>query len=704
MSYFPGRKQMRHDIIQYLKKHDPDPVRAKKIASDFGIEDRKAYQQFQSVLAEMESKNVVGKASGGKYTLRSTKSITEGTLHVNAKGFGFVDVEGMDDDLFVREVHMGTALDGDIVRVVLGAPARGDRRREAKVEEVIQRNRSKVVGTFTHKGDYAFVVPDDQRVTQDIYVPSSGFNGARDGQKVVASIDKFESRQASPEGRILQIIGDSEDPEVRVLSVALSLDVRADFPDEVEAEASKIPDEIPERVISERLDLRDKFVFTIDPEDAKDFDDALHFEEKDNGHYEVGVHIADVSHYVRPGTTLDKEGYQRGTSVYLVDRTIPMLPEKLSNVVCSLRPREDKLAYSCIMEINSHGEVVDYEIAETVIHSDHRFTYEEAQQFIDGGYPSHPAASRVVKANRLAKTLTKKRMRTGSVDFDLPEVRVVLDDQGHPVDIVKKERKPANRLIEEFMLLANKTVARHIGDHKNAKPFVYRIHEKPDSERIQQLVEYVRAFGYDVDLQNGNIESSVLNRLLSKVKGRPESTVIESAALRSMAKARYSTQNVGHYGLGFSFYSHFTSPIRRYPDLMVHRLLKKYGEGAKKSNIDALESKCEHCSKRERVAVEAERESVKLKQVEYVRQHLGESFDGVVTGVTNFGIFVEITDLLVEGLVHISDLDDDYYEYDEDNYSLIGSNTGKTYKPGTSVRVMVAGANVEKRQVDLMLA
>ncbi|HMB93599.1 MAG TPA: VacB/RNase II family 3'-5' exoribonuclease, partial [Rhodothermales bacterium] len=422
-----------------------------------------------------------------------------------------------------------------------------------------------------------------------------------------------------------------------------------------------------------------------------------------NGNYEVGVHIADVSYYVERGTTIDQEAYERGTSVYLVDRVIPMLPEKLSNKVCSLRPHEDKLTYSCIMEVSPRGAVKGYQIRETVIHSKQRLTYDDAQNMIQGGYPDNPVASDVVTAARLGRMLTKKRMRQGSVDFDLPEIRVILDEDGNPKEIVRKERMEANRLIEEFMLLANRTVAKHITAQKNAKPFVYRIHDKPDGDRIRQLAEYVKAFGYNLKLTDGNATSTDLNNFLSHIKATPEAFVIENAALRSMSKAVYSTENIGHYGLGFKYYSHFTSPIRRYPDLMAHRLLKRYATGGSAANEEQLKAACDHCSERERVAVEAERESVKLKQVEYIRQHLGEQFSGVVTGVTKFGIFVELSDVLVEGMVHVRDLDDDYYVYDERTYSLVGDYTGKSYRPGDRVDVVVAGANPETRKIDLTL-
>jgi len=698
----PSRQQISRDVLNLLKNNGKRAFRPKEIAKRLNYTDNRVYALFRDVLAEMDEQRLLGRAQSGRYTYKPRPTRLEGILHVNPQGFGFVEVEGQTEDFFVRSNHMSTALDGDTVRIGLAAPARGDRRREAEVLEVLARKRTQAVGTFCKKGHFAFIQPDDQRLKHDIYVPREAFNGAKDGDKVVVSIDRFDDPHASPEGRVLAVLGDGDDPGVRVLSLALSLDVRAGFDDAVIREAERIPEAIPADEIKRRLDLRRKRIFTIDPEDAKDFDDAIHIELLPGGNYEVGVHIADVSYYVRPDTALDGEGYTRGTSVYLVDRVIPMLPEKLSNTVCSLRPHEDKLTFSCLMEVTPGGGVVRYEMRETVIHSMQRFTYEEAQQLIQGGYPDHPFASDVVQAARLARTLTQNRLGEGSVDFDLPEVRVRLDDAGHPLEIVRKERLEAHRLIEEFMLLANRTVAHHVSGRQAPPPFVYRVHDKPDAERIRQLATYVRAFGHHLKLTNDNVTSKDLNALLAQIKGTPEAYVIENAALRAMAKAAYSTKDIGHYGLGFATYTHFTSPIRRYPDLLVHRLLKRHAAGGKDVDGRTLAAQCLHCSQREKTAEEAERESVKLKQVEYIRRHLGEQFTGVVSGVTKFGVFVELNDVLVEGMVHVRDMDDDYYVHDESTYSLVGDYTGKSYRPGDRVEVQVAGADPATRQIDLL--
>ncbi|MFP4228651.1 MAG: ribonuclease R [Salinivenus sp.] len=708
--------ELRQQILQFLREHPNEAFRSHDISQGLGIEDNDKYLRFCDVLAEMSAQHVVSR-EGRKYKLKSQTTHRVGVLRCKPQGFGFVQAVDTEEEFFIREPHMGEALHGDVVRVAVAAKAADDKKRECEVVEVVERRRTKVVGTFRHRGNYAFVEPDDRRILQDVYVSSNDFHGADDGEKVVVSIDRFDRRHASPEGRILRVIGPADDPNVRVLSLAMSMDVKADFPADVEKEAEAIPLEIPASEVNRRLDLRDKPIFTIDPDDAKDFDDAIHIERKENGNYDVGVHIADVSHYVEPDTALDEEALERATSVYLVDRTIPMLPEKLSNLVCSLRPQEDKLAFSVLMEVDSHGEVVDYDLRETVIHSRQRLTYDEAQTYLDGGHPNDPAAPFVVEANRLAKTLTKKRLREGAVDFGSDEVKVVLDDEGHPQDIVRKERLDANRLIEEFMLLANRTVAAHIGspDHgaqfsENGQsdgepeplPFVYRVHDTPNGEQIRQLADYVQLFGHEIPLTDGNIRSEDLGNLIEEIKGEPEEQVIVRAALRAMSKAEYAVANIGHYGLGFDFYTHFTSPIRRYPDLIVHRLLKHYAAGHSPVSVEDLAATCEHCSEQERNAEEAERESVKLKQVEYVQEHVGDTFDGVVSGVTKFGVFVELTELLVEGLVHVRDMNDDYYVYDESTYTMRGEDTGKSYRPGDTVTVKVAGADIESREIDLL--
>ena len=704
---------LRQDILAFLQEHPNDAYRSHEIAQGLGIEDNERYLQFCDVLAEMTAQNLVNR-EGRKYKSKPQTRHRTGILRCHDQGFGFVQAVDSDEEFFIREPHMGEALHGDLVRVAVAARAPEDKKRECEVVEVVERRCTQVVGTFHHRTDFAFVEPDDQRILQDVYVSPDAFGGAKDGEKVVVSIDHFDDRKASPEGRILRVIGPSDDPNVRVLSLAMSMNVKADFPDAVEAEAEDIPTEIPDDKIERRRDLSDKAIFTIDHVDAKDFDDAIHVEDLDNGNYEVGVHIADVSHYVDPDSAIDEEALERGTSVYLVDRTIPMLPEKLSNKVCSLRPKEDKLAFSILMEITPQGEVEDYEICETVIHSKERLTYDRAQDYINGGYPDDSMASEVVQANRLAKTLTNRRLREGAIDFGSDEVNVILDEDGTPVDIVRKTRSAANRLIEEFMLLANRTVAKHIavpghmkrhrtnGTEEEPLPFVYRVHDSPDGEKIRQLAEYVRVFGHELPLTDGNVRSSDLGDLIDAVKDEPEEQVIVRAALRAMSKAKYAVGNIGHYGLGFDYYTHFTSPIRRYPDLMVHRLLKRYAQGKGPADVEDLAARCEHCSEQERNAEEAERESVKLKQVEYVKNHVGETFEGVVSGVTKFGVFVEITDLLVEGLVHVREMDDDYYTYDESTYTMRGENNGKAYRPGDNVKVEVASASVDDREIDLL--
>ena len=557
------RAAIKRQVLAFLRNHGQKAFRSKEISKTLGYNDNRRYKLFRDVLQELDEAGLVARAKGGRYSHRKKqreRNAVEGRLSVNPNGYGFVSVEELDGDVYVKQHRLKTALDGDLVRIALAAPTRGsDKGREGEVVEVVERGRTQTVGTFDRMGHFAFVKPDDTRLTHDIYVPREAFNGAEEGDKVVVSIDVFDDPKASPEGRVLEVIGPADAPGVAVLALARAQGVRSDFPDEVEQAAAQIPVAIPDAEANRRLDLRDKRIFTIDPIDAKDFDDAIHITRLESGDYELGVHIADVSHFVPEGSALDEEAYTRGTSTYLVDRVIPMLPEKLSNEVCSLRPREDKLTYSCLMTVSARGAVKDYQVAETLIHSHERFTYEEAQTIIDGGSQDHPLRDDVLLAAKLARLLTKKRLSSGSIDFDLPEVRVVLDDAGQPVDVIKKERKEANRLIEEFMLLANKSVAEHVGK-KLKKPFVYRVHGSPDGEKIKTLAEYVRSFGYHLSVKDGVVSPKDLNALLQQVKGTAEEPVIEVAAVQAMSKAVYSANNEGHFGLGFRLLLPFHEP------------------------------------------------------------------------------------------------------------------------------------------------
>jgi len=704
------RAQLKRQILSLLRTHDDKVFRPKEIAQRLNVQGTEPFKLFQSVLTELDEAGLMQSVKGGRYQHRQNHPLhgAEGALSVHPQGHGFVAVPGH-GEFYVPPNRLGTALHGDWVKVSLAADDKNKPsgyHQEAEVLGVVERRRTETVGSFEKMGSFAFVKSDDRRMHKDVYVPEKAFNGAKEGDKVLVSIDTYEDPKAAPEGRVLEVLGGANDPGVAVMAIAMSQGISARFPKPVEQEAERIPLAVPEEEIARRLDLRAKRTFTIDPDDAKDFDDAIHVEKMPGGNLEVGVHIADVSHYVRQGTALDGEAYQRANSTYLVDRVIPMLPEKLSNGVCSLRPREDKLAYSVIMELTPRGAVKAYEIRETVIHSHERFTYDDAQTILDGGSKDHPLREDVLLAGKLGRALTKRRMSQGSIDFDTTEVKVILNDAGEPVDIITKPRREANRLVEEFMLLANKTISEHVAKHKEEDgppPFVYRIHDDPDPERVTALRDYVRAFGYKLpSAKNGSVTREDLGALLDHVKGTPEEPVVTNAALRTMAKAVYSPNNIGHFGLGFKHYSHFTSPIRRYPDLIAHRLLKHYAKGGERVSAEALKEACDHCSGKERQAAEAERESVKLKQVEYVARHIGDVFDGVVSGVTKFGVFVEMTKLLTEGLVHVRDMDDDYYEYDAQRFTLNGVHTRRTIRLGDSVRVKVAAAQPATRRIDLL--
>jgi ribonuclease R len=698
----PKRKDdLRHRILELLRNDARRAFRPKEIAKRLDIRDNREYRVFRSVLAELDDEGVLGRAKNGRYTHRKPRPATVGRLSVKPRGFGFVT---LDDgrDYAVSATNMGTALDGDLVQVALGAPSKG-RRAEAEVLEVVERGRDSVVGTFMRRGRFAIVRPDDQRVTRDIYVEAGNEGSAQDGDKVVVSLERFEHPHGSPEGRVLRVVGPEDDPRVRVLALAMSIGVDPDFPPEVIDAADRIASEISNADVRRREDLRDRYVLTIDPESAADFDDALHVTRLESGRLEVGIHIADVSHFVGAGTDLDREALRRGTSVYLVDRAIPMLPERLSGDLCSLRPDEDRLCLSVLVEMTGSGEVQVVRIRETVIRSRARLTYEEAQSILDeGSEANHPAAEALQTLAGIARCLRETRMEAGAVDFDKPEIQVRLGEDGEVVDVGHRSRLESNRLIEEFMLLANCLVAAEAQRTSRDRPFVYRIHEHPDGTKVRALADYVKLFGYRLDIRDGRVSSASLNRLLRAVRGTAQEPVIEEAALRAMARARYSTENVGHFGLAVDQYSHFTSPIRRYPDLLVHREIKHRLSLSPTPDVD-LEEFCRHCSEQERLADEAERETLKLKLVEYAQKHVGDEFAGVITGVTAFGVFVELNQLLVEGMVHVRDMNDDYYEYDPSAYRLSGVYSGKRYTVGDEVRVIIVSADPNTRRIDLYL-
>ena len=694
------------EMILGLLRSEPEGFTATELSHQFRVT-KKDYHHFRKAIERLKQQGKISKTRKTKKLVqRGQNRVIEGELRMNRGGFGFVHDSANNVDIFIGRDHLNTAFDLDLVEVKLYAKSRG-KNETGYVSQIIKRVRTYFVGTFHQTQYYGYVVPDDPKIYRDFFVPKEKQKSARNGQKVVVRLSRWDNDHLNPEGEMLEILGFPGEPGVDVAAVAYSFQISINFPGPVELAAEKISAKINKQEIEKRLDLRQTVCITIDPKDAKDFDDAVSLTELSDGNYELGVHIADVSHYVRPDSVVDKEALSRGTSVYLVDRVIPMLPEKLSNEICSLQPDKDKLTYSCIMKITRDSKVIDYRIVPSVIRSKKRFTYEEVQSIADNS-DDHPLRTLLLEMLDLSKRLTIKRFAEGGIDFETPEVSFTLDAKGFPESIRRKGRLDSHRMIEEFMLLANKTVARHIkniSEKGQLLPFIYRVHEKPDPEKMDKFFEFLKAIGIETNLPS-RITAVFFQNILESIKGTPEEIIIEEVALRSMMKAVYSVRNIGHFGLGFDDYTHFTSPIRRYPDLAVHRLLKRYAQTTSNEGYEAdigyLSQICEQSSRMERIAVEAERESVRLKQNEYISQHIGEEFEGIISGVMSFGIFVELVDTLVEGLVHIRDMSD-YYIYDEKTYTLTGRDSNRILRLGDTVRIRVAKVNLEEGKVDFTL-
>ncbi|MBI4428337.1 MAG: ribonuclease R [Ignavibacteriales bacterium] len=704
-----------HKILSFLARYPNEAFKSKELARRLGIRNDADYLMFKQALRILQDKQQITKAKGKRYRHHFVSQNVIGKLELTRQGSGFVFLDDSGEEVFISPRDLGLASHGDVVEVSLFAQSsqrrEKDAKREGEVVRVVKRSRETVVGTLERGGSAYAVIPDDPKFGRDIFVPKESLRSANVGDKVVVEIQSWGKGHFNPEGAVVEVLGKAGEVSAEILSVAREFDLPMSFPSEVIRESEHIGVEIPETEIRKRVDFRKEICFTIDPEDAKDFDDAVSLQPLPSGNFRLGVHIADVSYYVTEGSSLDAEALKRGTSVYFPNGVIPMLPERLSNLLCSLRPDEDRLAYSVFMEVTPKGVVKDYEIRQTVIRSKRRFTYEQVQEVLDGRGSSGETVfdEFLLKMYGLSSTLTKKRMNEGSIDFESAEAKFRFDEQGKPTQIIKKARMESHRLVEEFMLLANRMVAKHIGlakKEEHQKPFLYRVHDSPDPERIRELSAFVAKFGYKLNV-DGGVLSKDLQKLLEQVRGTEVENVINEVALRAMAKAIYSERNIGHYGLAFDYYSHFTSPIRRYPDLVVHRLLKRYEGGISIQEREGYRQRLPYVAKQssemERRAMEAERAAVKVMQVEYMKRHVGDEFHAVISGVTRYGLFIEINDLLVEGMIHVRDMEDDYYVYDEKHYALVGRHTKTKYRLGDSVYVKVIRVNPEERKIDFVL-
>ncbi len=706
------KRKLKDQILRVFESNPRHTYNYKQISKALGEEGSKQKKYLSGILYSLARDGDLVEAYKGKFKIspaflekkRKVGPFIKGRVDMKSTGKAYVITDELLDDVRISSNNTGYALHDDYVKVRL-FPRRKSHKVEGEVVEVLRRSKNRFVGVVEYTGKYAFLLADNKAMPIDIFLPVEYLHGARDGEKVIVEITEWKPPAKNPFGKVIEVLGVPGDNEVEMHAILAEYNLPARFDKKVEAEAARVEVAIPGKEIARRKDFRKVTTFTIDPEDAKDFDDALSVKKLEEGRYEVGVHIADVTHYVMPDTILNEEAQSRGTSIYLVDRTIPMLPEKLSNLVCSLRPNEDKLTYSVVFTLNEQARILKTWIGKTIINSDHRFHYDQVQEIIEKGHGKFHEEIAIL--NGYAKKIRERRMRSGAIDFDRQEVKFRLGEDSKPISVYFKEQKEAHKLIEEFMLLANKAVAEKIGKPKGKerpKTFVYRVHDIPNPEKLNTLSTFVSKLGYKINTDTRNNIAKSFNKLLKDSQGKGEENLIGTLTIRTMAKAEYSTVNIGHYGLAFDHYTHFTSPIRRYPDMMVHRLLDAYSAGRSSAPQEAYEEQCKHATEMEKRSQEAERDSVKYKQVEFMADQVGSEYEGLISGVSKWGIFVEIKENKCEGMVRLSDMDDDHYYLDEDNFRVIGYNTKKEYKLGSPVRIRIKRANLLKKELDFLLA
>lgn len=697
-----------NQLLDFMKEEAYKPLTVQELEEAFGIKGSEDFKDFVKALVVMEEQGLVVRTRSNRYGLPEKMNLVRGTLTGHAKGFAFVMPEDKTmDDVFIPPNELKNAMHGDTVLVRISTESSGQRK-EGTVVRIIERGVKTIVGTYTESKSFGFVIPDDKKIANDIFIPKQASNGAIEGHKVVVKLVTYPEGRMSAEGEVIEILGHKNDPGIDILSVIHKHGLPQEFPRDVLDQANNTPDTIDPKDLEDRRDLRNEVIVTIDGADAKDLDDAVTVTKLENGNYKLGVHIADVTHYVTEGSPIDKEASDRGTSIYLVDRVIPMIPHRLSNGICSLNPKVDRLTLSCEMEVDQNGAVVKHDIFQSVIKTTERMTYSDVNSILADKDEElrtryEPLVPMFEDMEQLAAILREKRMKRGAIDFDFKEAKVLVNEEGAPYDVVLRERSVGERLIEEFMLLANETVAEHF--HWMNVPFIYRIHEDPNEEKLRRFLEFITNFGYLVRGAGNSIHPRALQEVIEAVQGKPEEMVVSTVMLRSMKQAKYDPESVGHFGLSTDFYTHFTSPIRRYPDLIVHRLIRTYLIQGKIDNAtqdkwkEKLPEIAEHSSNMERRAVEAERETDSMKKAEYMMDKIGEEYDGIISSVTNFGMFVELPNT-IEGLVHVSYLTDDYYRYDERSYAMIGERTGNVFRIGDEITVRVINVNKDERSVD----